>query len=105
MPRLRCLHEQIQAFQREDSAFNARFEIAFGKANGTVALGLGSRSLMARAGQQPYFTGAVAGAIGAALAPAPGGVLVQSADGEVIGAIGITGDTAPAPGRVLGRHR
>ena len=49
---------------------------------------------MARAEQQPYFIGAVAGAIGGALVPVPGGVLVQSADGHVIGAVGITGDTS-----------
>ncbi|MBV9413789.1 MAG: heme-binding protein [Solirubrobacterales bacterium] len=55
---------------------------------------MGSRGLMARAEQQPYFIGAVAGAIGGALVPVPGGVLVQSADGEVIGAIDITGDTS-----------
>ena len=48
---------------------------------------------MARAEQQPYFIGAVAGAIGGALVPVPGGVLVQSADGQV-GAVGITGDTS-----------
>lgn len=85
---------QVRAFEREDGASNARFEIAFGKANGALALGMGSRALMARAEQQPYFIGAVAGAIGGALVPVPGGVLVQSADGEVIGAIGITGDTS-----------
>jgi uncharacterized protein GlcG (DUF336 family) len=55
---------------------------------------MGSRSLMARAEQQPYFIGAVAGAIGGALVPVPGGVLVRSADGEVTGALGITGDTS-----------
>ena len=49
---------------------------------------------MARAEQQPYFIGAVAGATGGALVPVPGGVLVQSADGQVIGAVGITGDTS-----------
>ena len=49
---------------------------------------------MARAEQQPYFIGAVAGAIGGALVPVPGGVLVRSADGEVTGALGITGDTS-----------
>jgi uncharacterized protein GlcG (DUF336 family) len=85
---------QVRAFEREDGASNARFEIAFGKANGALALGMGSRGLMARAEQQPYFIGAVAGAIGGALVPVPGGVLVQSSDGEVIGAIGITGDTS-----------
>jgi len=71
-----------------------KFEIAFGKANGALALGMGSRGLMARAEQQPYFIGAVAAAIGGALVPVPGGVLVQSADGEVIGAVGVTGDTS-----------
>ncbi|MGZ4231355.1 MAG: hypothetical protein ACXVVQ_08025 [Solirubrobacteraceae bacterium] len=35
------------AFEREDGAPHARFEIAFGKANGALALGIGSRSLMA----------------------------------------------------------
>jgi uncharacterized protein GlcG (DUF336 family) len=85
---------QVRAFERENGASNARFEIAFGKANGALALGIGSRALMARAEQQPYFIGAVAGAIGGALVPVPGGVLVQSGDGELIGAVGITGDSS-----------
>ncbi|HEX3804326.1 MAG TPA: heme-binding protein [Solirubrobacteraceae bacterium] len=85
---------QVRAFEREDGSSNARFEIAFGKANGALALGIGSRALMARAEQQPYFIGAVAGAIGGALVPVPGGVIIQNADGEVIGAVGITGDTS-----------
>lgn len=49
---------------------------------------------MARAEQQPYFVSAVAGAIGGSLIPVPGGVLVQTADGEVIGAVGVTGDSS-----------
>jgi len=85
---------QVRAFEREDGASNARFEIAFGKANGALALGMGSRALMARAEQQPYFIDAVAGAIGGSLIPVPGGVLVQTQDGELIGAVGVTGDTS-----------
>jgi uncharacterized protein GlcG (DUF336 family) len=85
---------QVRAFEREDGASNARFEIAFGKANGALALGMGSRALMVRAEQQPYFIGAVAGAIGGALVPVPGGVLVQTAAGELIGAVGVTGDSS-----------
>jgi uncharacterized protein GlcG (DUF336 family) len=85
---------QVRAFEREDGASNARFEIAFGKANGALALGMGSRALMARAEQQPYFIAAAAAAIGGALVPVPGGVLVQTPDGELIGALGITGDTS-----------
>jgi uncharacterized protein GlcG (DUF336 family) len=85
---------QVRAFEREDGASNARFEIAFGKANGALALGIGSRALMTRAEQQPYFVTAVGAAIGGALVPVPGGVLVETGDGEVIGALGITGDTS-----------
>ena len=85
---------QVRAFEREDGASNARFEIAFGKANGALALGLGSRALMVRAEQQPYFIASVTDAIGGALVPVPGGVLVQDQDGELVGAVGITGDSS-----------
>jgi uncharacterized protein GlcG (DUF336 family) len=85
---------QVRAFEREDGASNARFEIAFGKAHGALALGMGSRALMERAEQQPYFIDAVAGAIGGALVPVPGGVLVRAADGEWVGALGVTGDSS-----------
>ena len=34
----------VSAFQREDGSSNKRFEIAFGKAHGALALGLGSRA-------------------------------------------------------------
>ncbi len=39
----------LVAAEREDGASNKRFEIASGKAHGALALGLGSRALMARA--------------------------------------------------------
>jgi len=50
--------------------------------------------LMARAEQQPYFVAAVTNAIGGALVPVPGGVLIQNAQGHLIGAVGVTGDTS-----------
>jgi uncharacterized protein GlcG (DUF336 family) len=83
----------VLAVEREDGAANKRFEIAFGKANGALALGLGSRALMARAEQQPYFIAAAAAAIGGALVPVPGGVLVYDGD-ALVGAVGVTGDTS-----------
>ena len=73
---------QVRAFEREDGASNARFEIAFGKANGALALGMGSRSLMARAEQQPSFIAAATAAVGGSLIPVPGGVLVQTPRGR-----------------------
>ena len=84
----------VTAFEREDGASNLRFQIAFGKAHGALALGIGSRAIMARAEQQPYFIAAVTSAVGGALVPVPGGVLVRDAAGSTIGAVGVTGDSS-----------
>ena len=84
----------VIAAEREDGASIKRFEIAFGKAHGALALGMGSRSIMARAEQQAYFIGAVTAAVGGSLVPVPGGVLVRDAGGDLVGAVGVTGDTS-----------
>lgn len=84
----------VVSVEREDGSANSRFEIAFGKAYGALALGMGSRSLMARAEQQPYFVSAAAAAIGGKLIPVPGGVLVKDQDGAVVGCVGVSGDTS-----------
>jgi uncharacterized protein GlcG (DUF336 family) len=78
----------------EDGASNNRFEIAFGKAYGALALGMGSRSLMARAEQQPYFISSAGAAIGGKLVPVPGGVLVKDTTGATVGCVGVSGDTS-----------
>lgn len=84
----------VVAVEREDGSSIGRFEIAFGKAHGALALGMGSRSIMARAEQQAYFVAAVTSALGGSLVPVPGGVLVRDADGALLGAVGVTGDTS-----------
>jgi uncharacterized protein GlcG (DUF336 family) len=83
----------VLAVEREDGSSTKRFEVAFGKAHGAVSLGLGSRALMARAEQQPFFIAAVTHAVGA-LVPVPGGVLVHDAAGDLLGAVGVSGDTS-----------
>lgn len=82
------------AAQREDGASIKRFEIAFAKAYGAVSLGLDSRELMARAEAQPYFISSVTSAIGGSLVPVPGGVLICDDSGEIVGAVGVSGDTS-----------
>lgn len=84
----------VTAVEREDGSSNKRFEIANGKASGALALGMGSRSIMSRAEQQPYFIGSVTNAIGGMLVPVPGGVLVRDASGVLLGAVGVSGDTS-----------
>jgi uncharacterized protein GlcG (DUF336 family) len=84
----------VVSVEREDGSSNNRFEIAFGKAYGALALGMGSRSLMARAEQQAYFITAAGAAIGGKLVPVPGGVLVKDTEGSVVGCVGVSGDTS-----------
>jgi uncharacterized protein GlcG (DUF336 family) len=84
----------VVSVEREDGSSNNRFEIAFGKAYGALALGMGSRSLMARAEQQPYFIASATAAIGGRLIPVPGGVLVKDEAGTVVGCVGVSGDTS-----------
>jgi uncharacterized protein GlcG (DUF336 family) len=71
-----------------------RADVATGKAHGALAMGLGSRTLHTRAQNQPYFIAAVTHAVGGSLVPVPGGVLIRSKEGELLGAIGISGDSS-----------
>ena len=84
----------VLAAEREDGSSNKRFEIAYAKAHGAISLGIGSRTLMERAQQQPFFVTAVTSAIGGALVPVPGGVLVRDSSGGLVGAVGVSGDTS-----------
>ena len=84
----------VIAVEREDGAAMKRFEIAFGKAYGALSLGMGSRSLMTRAEDQAYFINAAVSVVGGSMVPVPGGVLVKSGDGDLLGAVGITGDSS-----------
>lgn len=84
----------VVAAERQDGASMGRFDIAFGKARGALALGMGSRALMARAEQQSYFIAAATAATGGSLVPVPGGVLVRDRADHLLGAVGVSGDTS-----------
>ena len=84
----------VKAFEREDGAAPGRFKVAEGKAYGSIMLGMAGTAQMARAEQQAYFMQAVNGLYGGKVVPVPGGVLVRNARGDVIGAVGVTGDTS-----------
>ncbi|MGC5628479.1 GlcG/HbpS family heme-binding protein [Georgenia sp. Z1344] len=84
----------VIAAERQDGTSARRLDIAHGKGHGAIALGMGSRAIQARAEQQPYFVSAATAAVGGALIPVAGGVLVKDANGTVLGAIGVSGDTS-----------
>lgn len=84
----------VVAAKREDGSGIIRFEVAVGKAYGALGMGWGSRTMMERAAQNPNFLTAIAAASGGRLVPNPGGVLIRDANNQVLGAVGISGDTA-----------
>ena len=84
----------LKAFAAQDGTSILRPQIAHGKAYGALCVGSGSRALLTRAEQQPFFVGAINTLAGGALVPVPGGVLIRDADGTLLGAVGITGDTS-----------
>ncbi|MDU8911104.1 GlcG/HbpS family heme-binding protein [Aestuariicoccus sp. MJ-SS9] len=84
----------VQAFEREDGASPGRFQIAHGKAYGSVMLGMSGTAQKNRAEEQAYFIAAAGAALGGQMVPVPGGVLVRDAKGRVLGAVGVTGDTS-----------
>ncbi len=84
----------LTAFKREDRSGILRFDIAFGKAWGALGMGFGSRTIFERANTQGMFYTALTAASGGRLVTNPGGILIRDDAGEVIGAVGISGDTS-----------
>jgi uncharacterized protein GlcG (DUF336 family) len=82
----------VVAFKREDGATFLRFQIAYGKAWGALGMGFGTREMAERAAKQPAFVNALAAVTEGRAVPSPGGVLIADG-GEIVGAIGISGDT------------
>jgi uncharacterized protein GlcG (DUF336 family) len=81
--------------KREDKSGILRAEIATGKAWGTLGMGFGGREFARRAaGGGAIFLQALMAASGGRIVPAPGGVLVRDDAGEIVGSVGISGDTS-----------
>ena len=77
---------KVKAFKKEDGASKIRFEMAYGKAYASLSLGRSSKLVRERAQERPIFMRYLIAASGEQIFPEGGG-------GEVIGAVGVTGDT------------
>jgi uncharacterized protein GlcG (DUF336 family) len=84
----------LKAFAREDGSGILRPQIAVGKAWGALGMGFGSRTFVRRAADNPAFFSALFAVSEGRLIPVPGGVLIKDKTGEVVGAVGISGDTS-----------
>jgi uncharacterized protein GlcG (DUF336 family) len=84
---------KVKAFQKEDGSSMIRFEMAFGKAYAALALGRSSKLVRIRADERPIFMRYLLSASGDQIFPEGGGLQIRNDAGDVIGAIGVTGDT------------
>lgn len=84
----------VKAMKREDGASLMRPDIALAKAWGCLGFGVGNRVLHGRSETTPVFVNSLIEMSGGRVSPMPGGVLIRNADGRIVGALGVTGDTA-----------
>jgi uncharacterized protein GlcG (DUF336 family) len=83
----------VKAFKKEDTSAMMRFEMAVGKAYAALALGRSSSLVRVRNEEKPEFMNYLINASGGKIFPEGGGRLIRDGSGEIIGAVGVTGDT------------
>ena len=84
---------KVKAFQKEDGSSMIRFEMAYGKAYAALAMGRSSKLVKVRAEEKTIFMRYLISASGDQIFPEGGGLQIRNETGEVIGAVGVTGDT------------
>jgi len=82
------------ALKREDGSSILRPQIAEGKAWGTLGMGFGGREFARRVQGTPAFMTSLMVASEGRVVPNAGGVLIKDDAGNVLGAVGISGDTS-----------
>lgn len=85
---------KLISLQRQDGSSMLRPDVATAKAWGALAMGKSSRALADDAAQRPAFVSALNTLAQGNLVPVPGGVLVLDNERQVVGAVGISGDTS-----------
>lgn len=83
----------VKAFKKEDGSAMMRFEMAMGKAYAALALGRSSSLVRMRTEERPLFMDFLFKASQDKIFAEGGGMLIRATDGELLGAVGVTGDT------------
>ena len=83
----------VIAFKKEDGSAMMRFEMALGKAYAALALGRSSSLVRQRAEERPLFMSYLTRAADGRIFAEGGGMLIRDDRCELIGAVGVTGDT------------
>ena len=89
----------LKAFAADDGTSLRREQLARGKAEGALAMGMGTRAMQRWTPTHPHLIMSSASIIGS-IVPLPGGVLVKDEDGRLLGAVGVSGDSSDNDERV-----
>ena len=84
----------VVASASEDGSSLKRFQVASAKAQGSLAFNMNSRALEKLALDRPHFVAGAIAAVGGTLIAVAGGVIIRDADKQVIGVVGVSGDTS-----------
>ena len=83
---------RVKAFQKQDGSALLRFEISYGKAFAALGLGRSSKLVLQKYREKPYFMANLEELSDGPLFYEGGAQLILDEHGEVVGAVGITGD-------------
>jgi uncharacterized protein GlcG (DUF336 family) len=83
---------RVKAFHKQDGCSLLRFEIAYGKAFAALSLNRSSRQVLQKAKEKPAFMQSLSELSDGPLFLEGGGQLIRDETGEIIGALGVTGD-------------
>lgn len=82
----------VIAFKKQDDSSMLRFEMAHGKCYASLALGRSSSLVRYRAEERPLFMDYLFRASDNKIFAEDGGMLVRDTNGDLLGAIGVTGE-------------
>jgi uncharacterized protein GlcG (DUF336 family) len=83
---------RVKAFHKQDGCSLLRFEIAYGKAFAALSLNRSSRQVLQKAREKPAFMQSLGELSDGPLFLEGGGQLIRDETGEIVGALGVTGD-------------
>src|SRR6202163_4016122 len=83
---------RVKAFHKQDGSSLLRFEIAYGKAFAALSLNRSSRQVLQKAKEKPAFMQSLGELSDGPLFLEGGGQLIRDETGEIVGALGATGD-------------
>ena len=84
----------LKAYLASDGSSLLRFEIAHAKAWSVLGMGLGARELERRASKVPLFFNNLQVLSEGKMPTVQGGILIRNDAGQIIGSVGISGDTS-----------